>query len=102
MIEVRVPDVIKIGGFDYRVVCCPEEDKLLDSKGWWGRYDEAEQVVSVHSQATPQQKAKTLIEEISHAIEVVYAGKQLDHEDLKDMAQGWFQVMEQAGIRFVK
>lgn len=102
MLEVKIPDTIKIGGFDYQVRCCPEEDALLDRAGWWGRYSEGEQIISVHSQASPQQKAKTLIEEISHAIEVVYAGKQLDHEDLKDMAQGWFQVMEQAGIRFTK
>jgi hypothetical protein len=100
--ELEVPDKLQIGGFTYQVRCCPEEDANLDKINAWGRYNEGGLFISVHSKANPQQMAKTLIEEISHAIEVVYASKQLPHEDLKDMAQGWFQVMEQNGVRFVK
>ncbi len=102
MIEIEVPDRLQIGGFWYNVVCSPEEDACLKERGWWGRYDEASLVCSVRSDANDQQMGKTLIEEISHAIEVVYAGKQLDHADLKDLAQGWFQVLEQLGVRLVK
>ena len=44
----------------------------------------------------------TLIEEISHAIEVVYAGRHIEHQDLKDLAAGWFQVLENLGVRVGK
>jgi len=44
----------------------------------------------------------TLIEEIFHAIEVVYLGRQMDHADLKNLAAGWFQVLEGLGVRLKK
>jgi len=100
--EIEVPDRLQIGGFLYNVVCSPEEDAYLKERGWWGRYEEGTLTCSVRSDAGAQLMGATLIEEISHAIEVVYAGKQLDHEDLKDLAQGWFQVLEQLGVRLVK
>jgi hypothetical protein len=102
VIDIQVPDKLRIGGFQYEIVCSPEEDAYLLKRGWWGRYSEAEQLCSVSSEANSQLMSATLIEEISHAIEVVYAGKQLPHGVLKDLAAGWFQVLEELGIRFVK
>jgi hypothetical protein len=99
LIEIAAPEKIQIGGFWYKIVCSPEEDAYLKEHGWWGRYSEAEQLCSVRSDANPQLMSATLIEEIFHAIEVVYLGRQLDHVDLKNLAAGWFQVMEEMGVR---
>ena len=101
MIEIAVPDKIQIGGFWYNIVCTPEENAYLKERGWWGRYSEAEQLCSVRSDTNSQLMSATLIEEISHAIEVVYAGHHIDHQDLKDLAAGWFQVLEGLGVRLV-
>ena len=102
MIEIEVPGKLQIGGFWYNITCSPEEDAYLKERNWWGRYDELAQLCSVRSDASPQLMGATLIEEISHAIEVVYAGRQIDHEYLKAIAQGWFQVLEQLGVRLGK
>jgi hypothetical protein len=102
VIDIQVPDKLRIGGFQYEIACSPEEDAYLLKRGWWGRYSEAEQLCSVSSGANLQLMSATLIEEIFHAVEVVYAGKQLPHGTLKDLANGWFQVLEELGIRLVK
>ncbi len=100
--ELTLPHEIRIGGFLYRIVCTVEEDDYLTNHGWWGRYSEAAQLCSVRSDANPQLMSATLIEEIFHAIEVVYLGEQMDHKDLKNLAAGWFQVLEGLGVRLAK
>ncbi len=105
MIEIEIPDNLKIGGHEYKIQCSQEEDAILDAQppaGWWGRHSEANRIIVIHSKASPTQQSRTFLEEAGHAINNVYSGNAIEHDKVKDYAEGLLQLFEQLGVRFVK
>jgi hypothetical protein len=101
-LNVEIPKIIKIGGFDYSVVISPERDKILKYNHNWGECSEEERLISIRSDYLSQQMSETFIHEILHAINDVYLGHKLEEDEGYGLGNGLFQVFEQLGIRFVR
>ena len=102
MKPLKIPESIKIGGFDYTVDMNNESDKFLEAKNWTGSCGYIDKVMQISTKYSPQETSSTFIHEILHASNDVYNMGKIDEEGITNMANGVFQVLEQFGIRFVK
>jgi len=103
MYEIKIPDVIKIGGFDYSVVHSKENDIELKDANLWGSHSERLRRIELNTEASSQQKSATFIHECLHAIDTVYLNGQIDdHKIIRGLESGLHQILEQLGVRFVR
>lgn len=101
MIEIPVLGGIKIAGFDYIVVSDLESDQELLAKDVWADHYPWGRRIRVLSMQTPQEWSNSFIHEVFEAIKCLYLIGELDHNALISQTNGWHQVLEGLGIRFV-
>jgi len=102
VLEIPLPEMIKVGGFNYTIKVDAENDTLLTDNGNWGEHSGRQRVLRILSTAPAQQFSETFLHEVLHAIDCVYHYNGLNNEDVTALSNGLFQVMEELGIRFVK
>ncbi len=102
MIEVKIPETIKIGGFDYSIVINSIQDAELHSNDNMGECSSRLRRLIMRSDLSPQELSSTFSHEILHAIDDVYGHYELSEKKIAELSTGLFQVLEQLGIRFVR
>lgn len=102
MIEIKIPDTIKIGGFDYKIRTDDEAARSLQASSLVGEHSAIELVLRLHPLQVPQQFSNTFIHEILHGVDRVYNGGSLTEQQSSVLANGLHQIFEQLGITFVK
>ena len=102
MLEIPLPEMIKVGGFNYTIKVDAENDTLLTDNDSWGEHSGRQRVLRILSTAPEQQFSKTFIHEVLHAIDMVYQSNKLNDEEVSAISNGLLQVLEELGIRFVK
>lgn len=101
MIEIQIPETIKIGGLDYRMRFDVEAQKELKYSSNWGCTTHSKQEIAFDIDALPQKLSETFIHEILHLAER-NAKEDLDEKIVGRLSNGLHQIFEQLGIRFVR
>ena len=102
MIEIKLPESIKVGGYDYAVILSAGRSADLKHQNLWGEARHGSfRDISIDVDAPPQEFTNTVIHEITHSICKVY-GVDLGESQVTVMANGLHQVFEQLGIRFIR
>ena len=102
MIEISVPETIKVGGIDYEIRIDAETAKYLRHERLNGESDHNDSIIRLDDDRPPQVFSRLFLHEVLHAIGEVYDRDRLEERDVQVVAQGLLQVMEQLGVRFVK
>ncbi len=100
MTSINIPKTFKIGGFDYTFEVSPEHDRELNSNGNQGECSHTMRRIIVRSNLTPQQVSETFLHECIHAVDGVYCNYKLTEDEVYQLGNGLFQILEQLGIRF--
>jgi len=101
LIEIPIPETIKIGGLDYRVRFDAESQKELKYDSRWGCVVHSKQEISFDIDASPQRLSEAFIHEMLHLAER-NSEEDLDEKIIGRLGRGLHQIMEQLGIRFVR
>lgn len=99
---VKIPKVVKVGGFTYRVEVSGEMDKDLESRSLYGDCSGHRRRIGLWSHQTGQEMSQTFLHECLHTIVSVYCANRLEEDHIRGMAHGLHQILEQLGVRFVK
>jgi len=103
VIEIAIPDTIKIGGFNYTILHNKDKDIELYDNVVFGTHSAMLRRIELKTDSPPQQKSLTFIHECLHAIDDIYLCQQIKSDILIDgLANGLLQLFEQLGVRFVK
>ncbi len=102
MIEIPVPEILKVGGFDYTIMLSNEHTIELKANGNWGECNDSLRRIRIDTNASAQQFSQTFLHEVIHAVDAVYGNFKADENLTHAVANGFLQVFEQLGIRFVK
>ncbi len=97
---LRIPETLKVGGFDYEVRRGSEVTKGLEERSNFGECNNGHRWISVCHNLDSQQTSSTLCHEMVHAVDHVYLGDKLDEAQTHGLTMGLLQVFEQLGIRF--
>ncbi len=101
MHEIQIPKTIQVGGFNYDIDTGGHYNEELSRHGHWAEHSAIARNIRLDTTMKPQQASKTFIHEVLHAINMIYSNESLAEEEVQNISQGVFQVMEQLGIRFV-
>ncbi len=104
MLEIPVPSIITIGGFDYTVETSPRHDEELREDNKWGETSALLRRIRVTTECSAQQFNSTLLHELLHGVSNVYLPNEtgLTEGQTKGMANGLFQIFRQLGISFTR
>lgn len=103
MLEVKIGETIKVGGYDYEIRCSEEGDEDLESRNEWGEHSSYFKRVTLRSKSSPQQFSETFIHEaLCHAVDHIYLNDSLSENQVAVISNGIHQILEQLGVRFVK
>ncbi len=102
MIEIKIPSIIKVGGFDYTVEVSESHNKELSANSNWGEHSGMLRRIRISSECSPQQFSQTFMHESLHAIDTVYQDGKMNEVATSALANGLLQVFEQLGVRFIK
>lgn len=102
MIEVRIPETIKVGGFDFKIEFSPQHDVELKENQNYGECSHRLKRIRIETDLSPQQLSETVIHEFVHAVDGVYCNYKLTEDETKQLGNGLLQILEQLGIRFVR
>jgi hypothetical protein len=93
---MRIPDKIRISGFDYTI---KEEQNLAAKRDVWGEADVMGQNINLDKDSTQQRKGAALIHEI---IEVINADceLELEHYKIKTLGTQLYQVLRDNKLSF--
>jgi len=100
--EIHISRGITVGGFDIEIRINDESDKELYSVIKDGSCSLFLQRILLKSNLTPQGLSALYIHEVFHAIDKVYLDDSLTEIQIAALANGWLQILEQLGVRFVK
>ncbi len=103
LIEIKFPGTIKVGGFDYEVICSKERDAELDRRNLWGEASHGDKRDMVLKSAmSPQNLSNTIIHELVHISDSVNNScDRMTEAQVEGIANGLHQIFEQLNIRFV-
>ncbi len=101
MVEIQIPEVIKVGGLDYRILCDEMTTQRLRGANLYGQSDSYSQEIRLVNDTTPQRLMGIFIHEILHAVDNVYNDGDLEEKVNSVLASGLLQVFEQLNIRLV-
>lgn len=102
MIEIKIPPKIPVGGFIIPILMDEKTDQELDAAGGlFGRYIARLKIIQLLTRQSPQELTNTFVHEVSHAINDIY-NADVNDDGIYDLTNGWHQVFEILGIRFVK
>ena len=99
--DIKVPKVVKIGGFDYSVKFEPRPLRLVGNCTR-GECRHMEQEIAVDNSCLQQHTNLTWLHEVLHAVDNAYNSDRLAEEDVTRLAHGLNQVFGQLGINFVQ
>lgn len=93
--KFKLPDKLKIGGFDYKVIL---KDRLKDNEKDIGLCicDSLEILIARYNagyEYSPSKIIQTLLHEIFHAIDFVYCDEQLEESAVRKLETLWFAVL---------
>ncbi len=101
MIEIPLPDTIKIGGYDYTIVSSNELNKELNATARYADSNDCLRRIRLSTDTSEQQTSNDFIHECLHQADSVYNSHKLDETAVTQITNGLHQVFEQLGIRFV-
>jgi len=105
MVEIKIPQTIKIGGFDYKVIIGNDiaTGELL-AAGHWGECDMVNRTIKISQYCPPQQFQATFLHELVHGILDTFTGLSVERQEevTLPIGNGFLQIFEQLGITFVK
>jgi len=99
MIEIKIPESIKIGGHTYLINW---EPMLHRTEGRQGRICFPSQDITLLTELHPDAEMESFIHEVLHGIDNVYLNDHLSEDDISNMSEGLSQVLIEMGIRFVR
>lgn len=102
MIEITIPSMIEVGGFDYSIVSDIETDKELEAESAWGQHSQVLKRIRLCSVMSSQQCSSTVIHELLHAVSDECLSEGLNEGQVKGLTHGLLQVFKQLGVGFVK
>ena len=93
---MKIPDKVKVGGKDYKIVW---NDELLTNEGFNGLACHRELIIYLCKIYRGDKLAKSNIEEvflheIIHAVDTVYNNHSLDEDTVDRLSQGLYQVLK--------
>ena len=101
MIKIEIPNQIRIAGFEYTILINPENDKELDAENIYGKVSSELGNIALLSRCDASQMSYNFTHEILHAISHHFIAE-LTENQVKALASGLHQVLEQLGLRFRK
>ncbi len=101
MIEIKLPESIKVGGFDFKIDLSESRSKELTCANLAGQERTEPYDISIKIDMSPQQFSNTFIHEAIHAVDSIYR-PDLEEKQVLVLTNGLHQIFEQLGIRFVK
>lgn len=102
MINIKIPKKIKVGGYDYKIEISEYNDKELDSDCRIGDHSGSLKRIRIKTNLSPQVFSAVVIHEITHAVDNAYSGGSLTESQVTAIENGFLQVFEQMGLRFVR
>ncbi len=102
MIEVRLSDSIKIGGFDYTIDCSKSARDELIGTNCYGDCSNYILRIRIDNEHKPQQFSETTLHEFVEAVNDKWCNNHIEHDDITNLSHGLHQIFEQLGVRFVK
>jgi hypothetical protein len=100
--EVTIPKKLKIGGFDYSIEMNDRYNQELRSNHNQGECSHTIKRITIISELSPQQMNETFLHELVHAVDGVYCNYKLTEDEVAQLGNGFLQIFEQMGIRFVR
>ena len=100
--KVKIPKKLKVAGHSYKVCRNPQLTKELESEGYRGSHSDFLRVIEMRDDLSDEETSCTFVHECIHACDVVFCCAHLSESDIKGMANGLHQILEQLGVRFVK
>jgi len=97
--EIKIPDKIQVGGFQFDV---EDEEEELHSKNCWGDSSNALRRIRLYPRQKPVELSNSFIHELLHCIDYIYIEKEITEDQIRVLANGLHQAFESMGIRFVR
>jgi hypothetical protein len=102
MIEIKLPQVIKIGGFDYSIETSVRHNLELRAASNRAEFSDTLKRIRIDNTLDEQHFSESFIHEIVHAVDGIYCNWKLSEDENSQLSNGLFQILEQIGVRFVK
>lgn len=102
MIEIPIPETVKVGGFDLCVDSNLKADEALSAKNAFGDHCPFVRRIRVLSTLSGQEWNNTFLHEIGEAIANIYLPGKLEHFEIEVFINALHQVIEGLGVRFVR
>ena len=99
--EIKIPEKVKVGGFDYKIEMGGKVNLDLQADASWGKCANQLRRIRLDDSINSSQLSETFIHEALHAIEDIYVAN-ADEHCISALANGLHQVFEGLGIRFIK
>lgn len=102
MYEIKIPKEIKIGGIDFAIKMDEVTHISLNDRSNRGEHSDRCRLISIDNSLSSQDISITFTHECCHAVDSIYCNNELSEYQIRGMAHGIHQVLEQLGIRFVR
>lgn len=100
--DIKIPKHLNVAGHRYKISITPQTTKLLESEGYRGGHSDLLRVIEVRDDLPEQETSCTFLHECIHAVDAVFCNARLSEADIKSLANGLHQILEQLKVRFVK
>ncbi len=100
--EVKIPKRLRVAGHTYKISINTRTDKGLDSEHYRGVHSDLLRTIEIKSNLSEEETSCTFLHECIHAVDVTYCASHLAEDDIRSLANGLHQILEQLGVRFVK
>lgn len=102
--KIKIPETQKVGGFDILIDTSAEAHQALIAQHRWGDWSLYGKRIrlQVDTEVGGQELSSTFIHEITEAVNTIYCNSRLSEDDITGISNGWHQVLESLGIRFIR
>jgi len=102
MIEIVIPESIKVGCFDYSIkLASGQVDQRIRADGRRGIVDFTERTIYIVPNMNQQDIMNCFLHEIVHCIDTAYFNQELSENNVALIANGFHEALKSLGIRFV-
>ncbi len=98
--KIKLPKEIKIGGFIYTVKWDSETQRILNNLNYKGACDNAHRTIELLVKQSPEDFNNTCLHEFVEAVNNIWCGDKIEHEDITNLINGLHQIFEQLEIHF--
>ena len=102
MYEIKIPKEIKVGGSDYTIKVDDVTLSYLKDHSNRGECSHRNRIIGLDNSQSPQDFSETFIHECCHAVDTIYCNDELSEWQIRGIASGLHQILEELGVRFVK